>query len=64
VRDILLDYDRLAASGRPIGRAVVTSVWGSAPRREGSSMVATADGEMAGSVSGGCVEGATVVEIG
>jgi xanthine dehydrogenase accessory factor len=64
MRDILLDYDRLAASGRPVGRAVVTSVWGSAPRREGSSMVATADGEMAGSVSGGCVEAATVLEIG
>ena len=64
MRDILRDYDRLATSGLPVGRAVVTSVWGSAPRPEGSSMVATADGEMAGSVSGGCVEAATVVEIG
>lgn len=64
MRDILPDYDRLAASGRPIGRAVVTSVWGSAPRPEGASMLATADGELAGSVSGGCVEAATVVEIG
>jgi xanthine dehydrogenase accessory factor len=64
MRDILSDYDRLAALGRPLGRAVVTSVWGSAPRPEGSSMIATADGVMAGSVSGGCVEGATVVEIG
>jgi xanthine dehydrogenase accessory factor len=64
MRDILPDYDRLAASGRPIGRAVVTSVWGSAPRPEGASMPATADGEMAGSVSGGCIEAATVVEIG
>ena len=64
MRDILPDYDRLAASGRPIGRAVVTSVWGSAPRPEGASMLATADGEMAGSVSGGCVEASTVVEIG
>jgi xanthine dehydrogenase accessory factor len=64
MRDILAHYDRLAASGRAVGRAVVTSVWGSAPRPEGSSMLATADGEMAGSVSGGCVEAATVVEIG
>ena len=64
MRDILPDYDRLAASGRPIGRAVVTSVWGSAPRPEGASMLATANGEMAGSVSGGCIEAATVVEIG
>ncbi|MEO6056183.1 MAG: XdhC/CoxI family protein [Gemmatimonadales bacterium] len=64
MRDLLSDYDRLAAGGQPFGRAVVTSVWGSAPRPEGSSMLATADGTMAGSVSGGCVEGATATEIG
>ena len=64
MRDLLADYDRLAAHGHPLGRAVVTSVWGSAPRPEGSSMLATADGTMAGSVSGGCVEGATATEIG
>jgi xanthine/CO dehydrogenase XdhC/CoxF family maturation factor len=64
MRDILSEYDRLAGLGRRIGRAVVTSVWGSAPRSEGSSMLATTNGEMAGSVSGGCIEGATVAEIG
>jgi xanthine dehydrogenase accessory factor len=64
MRDLLSDYDRLTTEGRPVGRAVVTSVWGSAPRPEGSSMLATADGTMAGSVSGGCVEGATATEIG
>jgi xanthine dehydrogenase accessory factor len=64
MRDLLPDYDRLVAQGHPLGRAVVTSVWGSAPRPEGSSMLATADGTMAGSVSGGCVEGATATEIG
>ena len=63
MRDLLSDYDRLAALGRPVGRAVVTSVWGSAPRPEGSSMLATEDGAMAGSVSGGCVEAATATEI-
>jgi xanthine dehydrogenase accessory factor len=63
MRDLLNDYDRLAAAGQPVGRAVVTSVWGSAPRAEGSSMLATTDGTMAGSVSGGCVEGATATEI-
>lgn len=42
MRDILADYDRLATAGRQVGRAVVTSVWGSAPRPEGSSMLATA----------------------
>lgn len=64
MRDLLSDYDRLTAEGRPFGRAVVTSVWGSAPRPEGSSMLATADGVIAGSVSGGCVEAATTIEIG
>jgi xanthine dehydrogenase accessory factor len=63
MRDLLADYDRLAAGGNPVGRAVVTSVWGSAPRPEGSSMLARADGAIAGSVSGGCVEGATAIEI-
>src|SRR5687768_11194809 len=62
MRDLLQDYDRLSSSG-PVGRAVVTSVWGSAPRAEGSCMLATADGRIAGSVSGGCVESATAVEI-
>jgi xanthine dehydrogenase accessory factor len=63
MRDLLTEYDRLAANGAAVGRAVVTSVWGSAPRPEGSSMLATADGTIAGSVSGGCVEGATAGEI-
>ncbi|MBA3260696.1 MAG: XdhC family protein, partial [Gemmatimonadales bacterium] len=63
MRDLLPEYDRLTATGEPVGRAVVTSVWGSAPRPEGSSMLATRDGVMAGSVSGGCVESATALEI-
>lgn len=62
MRDLLPEYDRLQANG-PIGRAVVTGVWGSAPRGPGACLVATASGAMAGSVSGGCVEGATVEAI-
>jgi xanthine dehydrogenase accessory factor len=63
MRDLLDDYERLTAAGDRVGRAVVTSVWGSAPRAEGASMLATGGGVMAGSVSGGCVEGATATEI-
>jgi xanthine dehydrogenase accessory factor len=64
MRDILADYERFLRSGKRFGRAVVTSVWGSAPRPEGSTMLAAIDGTIAGSVSGGCVESATALEIG
>lgn len=63
MRDLLPEYRRLLAGG-PVGRAVVTSVWGSAPRPEGACLLARIDGTMAGSVSGGCVETAAVEEIG
>jgi xanthine dehydrogenase accessory factor len=63
MRDLLNDYDRFLRAGKPFGRAVVTSVWGSAPRPEGASMLASGDGIIAGSVSGGCVESATALEI-
>ena len=62
MRDLLAEYDRMRAAGT-VGRAVVTSVWGSAPQAEGAAMLVAADGGMAGSVSGGCVEGAVAVAV-
>jgi len=62
VRALLADYARLRAS-EPVGRAVVTSVWGSAPQAEGATMMVSASGKMAGSVSGGCVEAAVAEEV-
>jgi xanthine dehydrogenase accessory factor len=63
MRDLIEAYERLSAGVGRVGRAVVTSVWGSAPCPEGASMLASADGVVAGSVSGGCVEAATASEI-
>ncbi|MCU0620615.1 MAG: XdhC family protein [Gemmatimonadales bacterium] len=61
---IVTDYQRLLARNEPIGRAVVTQVWGSAPRGAGAVMLATPSGAILGSVSGGCVESAVAREIG
>ncbi len=63
MRDLLQDYQQMHAGNRAVGRAVVTSVWGSAPRAQGACMLATVDGVLAGSVSGGCVESAAAQEI-
>jgi xanthine dehydrogenase accessory factor len=49
--------------GVDVGRAVVVRTFGSAPRPEGAVLLYAADGRVAGSVSGGCVEGAAAEEI-
>jgi xanthine dehydrogenase accessory factor len=46
-----------------VGRAVVVRTFGSAPRPEGAVLLYADDGRIAGSVSGGCVEGAAAEEI-
>ncbi len=57
--ELALEWHR---SGRKAALATVIETWGSAPRRAGAQLVIAGDGEMQGSVSGGCVEGAVVVE--
>jgi xanthine dehydrogenase accessory factor len=45
-------------AGQTVALATVCDTWQSAPRSPGSIMVLGPDGEVTGSVSGGCVEGA------
>lgn len=49
-------------NGSGAALATVVETWGSAPRRVGSQLVIGGDGRIEGSVSGGCVEGAVIVE--
>ena len=58
MRDILGSVRSWYDSGRPLALATVVGTSDSAPRQPGAAMAVSAGGEVAGSVSGGCVEGA------
>jgi xanthine dehydrogenase accessory factor len=62
VNDLLDDIERWRTAGERIAIARVIDVEGSGPRDPGAAMAVTESGEVAGSVSGGCVEGAVVSE--
>ncbi len=62
MRDLLDDIDRWRADGRRVALARVVALDGSGPRDPGAAMAVSDAGEVAGSVSGGCVEGAVVTQ--
>ncbi|MFC0039377.1 XdhC family protein [Actinomadura rayongensis] len=58
MRDVLGDLAAWYDAGRTFGLATVVGTFRSAPRPPGAVMAVAPDGEVVGSVSGGCVEGA------
>jgi xanthine dehydrogenase accessory factor len=62
MRDLLDQLDAWRCQGRRIALARVVDLEGSGPRDPGAAMAVNEDGEVIGSVSGGCVEGAVVTE--
>ena len=62
MREILGDIRRWHRLGRRVALARVVDLEGSGPRLPGAAMAVADDGEVAGSVSGGCVEAAVVTE--
>ena len=62
MRDLLDDLDRWRSEGVPVAIARVVDLDGSGPRAPGAAMAVNERGEVVGSVSGGCVEGAVVTE--
>lgn len=62
MRELLNDIDRWKAQGKHVALARVVDIEGSGPRDPGAAMAVNEDGEVIGSVSGGCVEGAVVAE--
>ena len=57
MRDVMPEVKAWLESGDPVAVATVISTWGSAPRPAGSRMAISQSGKIAGSVSGGCLEG-------
>jgi xanthine dehydrogenase accessory factor len=62
MHELLPGIDTWRGQGKGVALATLVKVYGSAPQPVGARMAVSSAGEMAGSVSGGCVEGAVVQE--
>lgn len=60
--DLLSRIEEWHARRRKVALATLVKIYGSAPRRLGARMAISEEGEMIGSVSGGCVESAVAQE--
>ena len=62
MRELFNDFAQWHQRGLRVAVARVIDVEGSGPREPGAAMAVAENGEVVGSVSGGCVEGAVVSE--
>ncbi len=62
MREILAQINTWQQQGKEAALATIVAAYGSAPRPLGSKMAISSAGEITGSVSGGCVEGAVAEE--
>lgn len=62
MKEIIEQVARWRDGGHRVALARIVDLEGSGPRGPGAAMAVNDDGAVAGSVSGGCVEGAVVTE--
>lgn len=62
-QDVLRRVNDWLAGGRGVTLGTVTHTWGSAPRPVGSMMAIRDDGQVIGSVSGGCIEDDLIMQV-
>ena len=55
-QQIVTHVSKWLESDRPVWLCTILKTWGSSPRPIGAMMACTLDGELVGSISGGCIE--------
>jgi xanthine dehydrogenase accessory factor len=58
MNDVIADLKKWQSRNEPVALATVIQTWGSSPRGVGAKMAMAPGNQIAGSVSGGCIEGA------